>query len=71
MTENLALGAAFNSHEIFRLFRKIDIADSNFSCYQLSLVMKTAKRLRVKPIHISGKLRQKLIDYTNQGKQYC
>ena len=141
MTENLALGAAFNSHDIFRLFRndklktkltsdqhdtlcskvlreclnlifedciennvtfelpglkergrihvhrtdgedfkkarqngkwkEIDITASNFSGYQLSLVMKTAKRLRVKPIYISGKLRQKLIDYTNQGKQYC
>lgn len=141
MTENYALGAAFNSHDIFKKFKNeklktklnfqqhnilctkvlreclklifddciennvtfempglkergrihvhrytgeefkkarqrgkwkdIDITASNFSGYSLALVMKTPKRERVKSIYVGEPFRQKLIDYTNKGKQYC
>lgn len=49
----------------------IDFIMSNFSGYQLEFKMESEKRLpRIKPIYLSGKDKQRIIDNTNQGKQY-
>lgn len=52
-------------------WRDIDFITSNFTGYQLMLEMKSEKRLpREKPIYLSRKDKQKIIDNTNEGKQY-
>lgn len=52
-------------------WREIDFIESNFSGYQLYLEMQSDKRMpRQKPIYVSPKLKQKIIDNTNAGKQY-
>ena len=44
---------------------------SNFSGYQLTLEMQSEKRLpREKPIYLSAKDKQRIVDNTNRGKQY-
>ncbi len=49
----------------------VDFIMSNFSGYQLELKMESEKRLpRTKPVYLSGKYKQRIVDYTNQGKQY-
>ena len=49
----------------------VDFIMSNFSGYQLTLEMQSEKRLpREKPIYLSGKDKQRIIDNTNMGKQY-
>lgn len=49
----------------------VDFITSNFSGYQLALEMQSEKRLpREKPIYLSAKDRQRIVDNTNNGKQY-
>ena len=49
----------------------IDFVMSNFSGYQLTLEMQSEKRLpREKPVYLSGKDKQRIVDNTNRGKQY-
>lgn len=49
----------------------IDFVMSNFSGYQLTLEMQSEKRLpREKPIYLSAKDKQRIVDNTNRGKQY-
>ena len=49
----------------------VDFIMSNFSGYQLALSMQSEKRLpREKPIYLSPKDKQRIIDNTNEGKQY-
>ena len=49
----------------------VDFIASNFSGYQLALEMQSEKRLpREKPIYLSAKDRQRIVDNTNNGKQY-
>ena len=49
----------------------VDYIMSNFSGYQLTLEMQSEKRLpRQKPIYLSGRDKQRIIDHTNAGKQY-
>lgn len=52
-------------------WRDVDFINSNFSGYQLVLEMQSQKRLpRQKPIYLSSELKNKITEYTNQGKQY-
>lgn len=52
-------------------WRDVDFITSNFSGYQLVLEMQSQKRLpRQKPIYLSSELKNKITEYTNQGKQY-
>ena len=49
----------------------IDFITSNFSGYQLGLIMESKKRTnREKPIYIASKDKDRITEYTNQGKQY-
>lgn len=49
----------------------VDFIMSNFSGYQLEFKMESEKRLpRIKPVYLSGKYKQRIVDNTNQGKQY-
>lgn len=49
----------------------VDFITSNFSGYQLVLEMQSDKRLpRQKDIYLSSQYKQRIIDYTNAGKQY-
>ena len=49
----------------------VDFIESNFSGYQLALEMQSDKRLsREKPIYLSAKDRDRITEYTNNGKQY-
>lgn len=54
-----------------RKWLDVDFLKSFFSGYQLVFNMVGLRELREKPIYISKRLKQKLTDYTNQGKQYC
>ena len=52
-------------------WRDVDFIMSNFSGYQLTLGMESEKRLpREKPIYLSAKDKQRIVDNTNMGKQY-
>lgn len=59
-----------------RLFKKgrwrdVDFIKSNFCGYCLQLVMKSLKQpMREKQIYLSKTKKQRITDYTNQGKQY-
>lgn len=49
----------------------VDFITSNFSGYQLVMEMQSNKRLpREKNIYLSNKDKQRIIDNTNNGKQY-
>lgn len=49
----------------------VDFITSNFSGYQLGLIMESKKRTnREKPIYIASKDKDRITEYTNQGKQY-
>lgn len=54
-------------------WQDIDFLESYFSGYQLVLNMynKDGGVTRTKPIYVDKKLKNKLTNYTNQGKQYC
>lgn len=52
-------------------WRDVDFITSNFSGYQLQLVMESMKRTRrTKPIYLGHKDKDRITEYTNQGKQY-
>lgn len=53
-------------------WEEIDFISSFFSGYELCLAMKRkdGNVLRTKPIYVDKKLKQKIIDNTNNGKQY-
>ena len=53
-------------------FQEVDFLTSNFSGYQLTLNMYdiNGKPTRSKPIYLNKKYKNKIINYTNQGKQY-
>lgn len=52
-------------------WRDVDFITSNFTGYQLVLDMQSEKRIsRQKPIYLSAKDKQRIIDKTNEGKQY-
>lgn len=49
----------------------IDFITSNFSGYQLTLqIEKQNKMSREKPIYLASKDKQRIVDNTNNGKQY-
>lgn len=52
-------------------FKDVDFLASNFSGYNLMLSMPSVGRDRDKPIYVDNNIKQKIIDNTNQGKQYC
>lgn len=52
-------------------FKEIDFLESNFSGNQLVLEMDTSNAKRTKKIYVDNKLKQKITDNTNNGKQYC
>lgn len=53
-------------------FQDVDFLSSNFSGNQLVLNMydREGKPTRIKPIYLNKKYKDKLTNYTNQGKQY-
>lgn len=52
-------------------WRDVDFITSNFSGYQLVLEMQSDKRLpRQKPVYLSSKDKQRIIEKVNEGKQY-
>lgn len=53
------------------MFQEIDFLKSNFTAYRLCFVMNRKNYIAKKPIYVSGELKQKLIDNTNNGIQYC
>mgnify|MGYP006376706547 CR=1 FL=1 len=54
-------------------FKEIDFINSNFSGNELTLTMynREGKPSREKPIYVDKCLKKKIIDNTNNGKQYC
>lgn len=53
-------------------FKEIDFLESFFSGYEIELNMfKKGGLKRSKTVYVDPKLKQKIIDYTNKGKQYC
>lgn len=53
-------------------FQEIDFISSFFSGYQLTMTMlkKNGEPARTKPIYVDKKLKNKIIENTNNGKQY-
>ena len=52
-------------------WRDVDFITSNFCGYQLQIVMESKKRTRrEKPIYLATRDKDKITEYTNQGKQY-
>ena len=52
-------------------WRDVDFITSNFCGYQLQFVMENKKRTRrEKPIYLATRDKDKITEYTNQGKQY-
>lgn len=52
-------------------WRDIDFIKSNFCGYCLQLIMQSLKRpVREKQIYLSKNKKQRITDYTNQGRQY-
>lgn len=52
-------------------FPHVDFLSSFFTGYELGFYIYGDGNVRVKPIHVNKELRNKLIEYTNKGKQYC
>lgn len=52
-------------------FKEIDFLASFFSGYQLVLNMYSKHFTRTKNIYVDKKLKSKIIENTNNGKQYC
>lgn len=52
-------------------WRDVDFLKSMFTGYQLSLFMYGVMKPRIKPIHLNKRLKDKITEYTNNGKQYC
>ena len=53
-------------------FQDVDYLASNFSGYQLTLNMydKDGRPTRSKPIYLNKEFKNRITEYTNQGKQY-
>lgn len=52
-------------------WRDVNFIASNFCGYQLQFVMESKKRTRrEKPIYLATRDKDKITEYTNQGKQY-
>ena len=53
-------------------FQDVDFLNSNFSGYQMMLNMydREGRPTRSKPIYLNKEYKNKLTEYTNQGKQY-
>lgn len=68
---NRIQGDDFKKQFKFGKWRDIDFLKSYFTGYQLALFMSGNRTSRVKPIYISGKLKHKITENTNNGKQYC
>ena len=52
-------------------WRDVDFITSNFCGYSLQFVMESKKRTRrEKPIYLATRDKDKITEYTNQGKQY-
>ena len=53
-------------------FQDVDFLSSNFSGYQMTLNMydREGRPTRNKPIYLNKEYKNKLTEYTNQGKQY-
>ena len=52
-------------------WRDVDFIASNFCGYQLQFVMESKKRTRrEKPIYLATSDKDRITEYTNQGKQY-
>lgn len=66
-TDGKAFKKAFKNGK----WNDVDFIMSNFSGYQLALLMQSEKRLpREKSIYLSPKDKQRIINNTNEGKQY-
>lgn len=52
-------------------WRDVDFLQSNFSGNQMVFSMKTDNIIKEKPIYLDSKLKNKITDNTNKGKQYC
>lgn len=54
-------------------WKEIDYLKSDFSGYQLVLSMssKNGGKERIRPIYLNKEYKDKIIKYTNEGKQYC
>lgn len=52
-------------------WQDVDFIESNWSGYQLSYSMKTRNTTFEKPIYLDRKLKNKLTENVNKGKQYC
>lgn len=51
-------------------FKEVNFLKSNFTAHRLQYRYRTKHNTHYKPIHVSAKLRDKIIEYTNNGKQY-
>lgn len=51
-------------------WKEVDYLKSFFSGYQLVLRMESKKFIRKKPIYLDKRLKEKLTNYVNQGRQY-
>lgn len=52
-------------------FKDVNILDSWFTGNQITLDIYTKGRIRTQPIYTNKKIKNKLTEYTNKGKQYC
>lgn len=52
-------------------WKDIDFLNSNFSGYQMELVMDSKFTKRNKPIYIDKTRKERMTELINQGKQYC
>lgn len=64
-------GADFSAARRNGKYKDIDFLKSYFTGYDMKLEMPNTKIARSKNIYLSGRLRQKLIDNINSGKNYC
>lgn len=64
-------GEAFKNCRRAGMFQEIDFLKSNFTANRLQFTMHRKNMDCNKPIYVSRELKQKLIDNTNNGFQYC
>lgn len=65
-------GEAFSKARRNGKFQEIDFLESFFSGYEIELNMyKKGGLKRSKTVYVDPRLKQKIIDNTNKGKQYC
>lgn len=65
-------GDAFKHLRKSGKWRKVDFLKSHFTGYQLGLFMYSPKRPpRIKNIYVNKEMRDRIDNYTNQGKTYC